>query len=425
MSMHYQPPPREPKTTDTGTIFGVLALVFFGIPIGLCVLGGIVLWGLAGFPAGKGFGSNAKAWQEVVDFKKSQEQEMIAMLQSAAAQNGGTIPISDIPRLTQKGHELDAILREKINATQRSHGNPSAEVRRQLLETPNLDAYLAQAQVNRPDPFAQQRVEQEQRMAQIRAEQQQREQQAAAQRLADQQAREQRLREFSANVPPAPVFNPPPQPFNPPPQPFNPPPQPSPQPQADQPPPGFPATDLAQIKPKDIVFVQANGQWHEVLVQLKRGKIVQVRSLATGGIETVTLERIRLKNEPTAKPTESNLPPALQVAKSPNRSNSKDKDEEGDDALFVAKPPGDPTATEAAAPQTAGAPIQSATKKPAAPPAEYRTWTNDTGEFKVEAELVSCEFDQVQLRKRDGKVLSLPIGRLSAADQALIRAKFP
>ena len=59
------------------------------------------------------------------------------------------------------------------------------------------------------------------------------------------------------------------------------------------------------------------------------------------------------------------------------------------------------------------------------PAAGFRTWTNDTGTFQVEAELVRCERDQVELRRRDGKFITLQLEKLSAEDQAIVREKFP
>ncbi len=53
----------------------------------------------------------------------------------------------------------------------------------------------------------------------------------------------------------------------------------------------------------------------------------------------------------------------------------------------------------------------------ALPPAFARTWRDATGKFEVEAKLLSVEGDQVRLEKADGKVISVPVGRLSRADQ--------
>lgn len=51
-----------------------------------------------------------------------------------------------------------------------------------------------------------------------------------------------------------------------------------------------------------------------------------------------------------------------------------------------------------------------------------RTWTDSTGRFKVEARLVKFEGGQVTLEKADGRTITLPLGRLSDADRALLRA---
>lgn len=53
----------------------------------------------------------------------------------------------------------------------------------------------------------------------------------------------------------------------------------------------------------------------------------------------------------------------------------------------------------------------------AAPADEYRTWTDTTGKFKVEAAFVKLENGKVELKRKDnGKTLSLPIEKLSKAD---------
>jgi hypothetical protein len=49
--------------------------------------------------------------------------------------------------------------------------------------------------------------------------------------------------------------------------------------------------------------------------------------------------------------------------------------------------------------------------------AEIRTWSDATGKFKVEAELVGMEGETVKLRKKDGAVVDVPLARLSAADR--------
>ncbi|NQT15908.1 MAG: hypothetical protein HQ582_24340 [Planctomycetes bacterium] len=59
----------------------------------------------------------------------------------------------------------------------------------------------------------------------------------------------------------------------------------------------------------------------------------------------------------------------------------------------------------------------------AAPPAQdtptpsLRTWTDNTGKFKIEAEFVGLADGSVSLRRKDGKEIALPLTRLSPADR--------
>lgn len=55
---------------------------------------------------------------------------------------------------------------------------------------------------------------------------------------------------------------------------------------------------------------------------------------------------------------------------------------------------------------------------------EYRTWTDASGKFQVEAEFVSYAMGLVKLRKRDGAIITLPLEKLSEADQGWVREQF-
>jgi hypothetical protein len=59
----------------------------------------------------------------------------------------------------------------------------------------------------------------------------------------------------------------------------------------------------------------------------------------------------------------------------------------------------------------------------AAEPAEkYRTWTDTTGKFKVEAAFMKLENDKVELKRKDnGKSLTLALDKLSKADVTLAK----
>lgn len=51
-----------------------------------------------------------------------------------------------------------------------------------------------------------------------------------------------------------------------------------------------------------------------------------------------------------------------------------------------------------------------------------RKWQDATGQFSVEAEFVGLEGDKVQLKRPDGKFLTLPLDKLSATDQEVAKA---
>ena len=55
-------------------------------------------------------------------------------------------------------------------------------------------------------------------------------------------------------------------------------------------------------------------------------------------------------------------------------------------------------------------------------PADFRTWTDASGKFKLEAAFEKFADGAVHLKRQDdGKVISLPVGRLSKEDQAFVR----
>lgn len=56
---------------------------------------------------------------------------------------------------------------------------------------------------------------------------------------------------------------------------------------------------------------------------------------------------------------------------------------------------------------------------PAAPVA--REWTDSTGRYRVEAALVDVQGESVRLKKQDGAIVAVPIGRLSAQDQRWVK----
>jgi hypothetical protein len=63
-------------------------------------------------------------------------------------------------------------------------------------------------------------------------------------------------------------------------------------------------------------------------------------------------------------------------------------------------------------------------RRPATPQVEkFRTWSDATGKFSIDAELIEFVDGMVKLKKRDGTELSLPEARLSEADQKYLKGR--
>jgi len=52
---------------------------------------------------------------------------------------------------------------------------------------------------------------------------------------------------------------------------------------------------------------------------------------------------------------------------------------------------------------------------------EHRTWTDNTGKYRIEAEFVDFADGTVTLRKTNGKTITLPVERLSWPDRIWMR----
>ena len=55
------------------------------------------------------------------------------------------------------------------------------------------------------------------------------------------------------------------------------------------------------------------------------------------------------------------------------------------------------------------------------PPA-FRVWTDATGQFQVEAQLIGVDGEAVQLRCKDGRAIKVPLGKMSPADVQFVRS---
>jgi len=92
-------------------------------------------------------------------------------------------------------------------------------------------------------------------------------------------------------------------------------------------------------------------------------------------------------------------------------------------------PPNHERETQAAPEKLPPANVSEETETPSTVPSEPtfdgRLWTDKTGRFTVEAEFVDRTARTVRLRKRDGKVISVPFKDLSERDQSYVRDKHP
>jgi hypothetical protein len=447
--------PRKNKT-DAGTVFGVLAMVFVGVPILFCLACGFGTWAFMGFPGTSGWGLGKQAaWQHVLDEKRRLHGELVTEINNMAA--SGQVNFSDLQRLQSRADEIDRQVTKLANEALGKYGNPPLDMQPDLKSTVEITQAMANLRNARlttnssgiPSPpgqsmsemLAKQRADAEQRAQQMQAEAQQREAERRArdQAFADQaraRAEEFRNRIASSSPPPSVPFNPSP-PFSPPSQ-----------PQVEAPP-GFPCTNLNQIKPKDLVFARSLDKWYPALVLRKVGTNVTIRYTTNDLVEVVLIDRIRLQTEAADKPDDpakpdTAPPPAVAQADFPRAPNIvpevqrlppgfrpvnppkpvRTKDDEEAENLLVIKPRKDdvPVTT----PASGNTPVPGTPTQPAAAPmpvASYRTWTSEAG-TTVEAELVAFEFDVVQLKRRDGKILSLQISQLSPADQTYVREKY-
>lgn len=53
-------------------------------------------------------------------------------------------------------------------------------------------------------------------------------------------------------------------------------------------------------------------------------------------------------------------------------------------------------------------------------PLDFRTWEDVTGKFQIEAKLLGIEAEKVQLQKKDGSIVSVPLDKLSESDRAYL-----
>lgn len=143
--------------------------------------------------------------------------------------------------------------------------------------------------------------------------------------------------------------------------------------------PGFEITDVSQVKPRDRIFIFWVSRWYPGhVIETANNEIkVHYDGHADSWDAFVSLDKVR-----SMKPIRATTP----------------------------KPEAAKPVEPAAEPVASGA---------------TRVWTDSTGQFKIEAELIAFEGGVAKLKRKDGKIISLPLEKLSASDQVAVRAAYP
>jgi hypothetical protein len=56
---------------------------------------------------------------------------------------------------------------------------------------------------------------------------------------------------------------------------------------------------------------------------------------------------------------------------------------------------------------------------------DYRTWSDRSGKFRIKAKLRSVAGGKVSLERHDGKIIEVPLDKLSEADRQFIEGQSP
>lgn len=175
--------------------------------------------------------------------------------------------------------------------------------------------------------------------------------------------------------------------------------------------PGTVYASIAQVNVNDRVHIRWGSSWYAGTVIQKQGAQAKVHydDHTNSWDEFVGLDRLRRMSPSDPKyrvnpPATASIPAPSPTIPAGSSSPPSTKD---------LNPPANPQPTPPP-PPTATDPLR-----------RMRTWSDSTGRFNLEAELIGVENGNVQLRRPDGKVSTMPIDKLSAADRALVRAKYP
>src|SRR5688572_22043288 len=124
MSMNYYQPPPPQTTTSSAKIGVILLAVFVGIPLMLGVVGGVAVWGLAGFPgvASKEYTARS-AWRRVISKKRSVDRQYAQELKTFRSKfEGGREPGLEGLQVLSKWLGAYQEVKQMHDDTERLHG---------------------------------------------------------------------------------------------------------------------------------------------------------------------------------------------------------------------------------------------------------------------------------------------------------------
>jgi hypothetical protein len=118
------------------------------------------------------------------------------------------------------------------------------------------------------------------------------------------------------------------------------------------------------------------------------------------------------------------LPPEIEAARARDEQRMAEFKERSRRAREKARRKIEEVRSQREPPPTAGAAESPTAAPPDRGPSEprLRTWTDASGQYHIEAELVEHSEGNVTLKKPDGQVVTLPLEKLSPADQEYVRS---
>jgi hypothetical protein len=182
---------------------------------------------------------------------------------------------------------------------------------------------------------------------------------------------------------------------------------------------GFEVQSADELAADDLVYVWTGESWGMGLATEVAADQVRVRIMAGPPRpgEWYPLDYVRHVRPPAqrALAAKSNRTPPPPVAPASSASQAP------------VPSPDPPVPTPATGPATTAGSAGESTpaKVPTEKGGKLRTWTDASGKFQIEAELVKVEDEQAVLRKADGSIVRVPLSKLSLEDRLQALAQSP